>query len=431
VTELHNGNGSTQPHPNIFGYRDFRSYLVGVGLSQVGTNGAFAAILYHVFLLTGSTLQVGIVGAVRGIAIIGLSPLAGHLGDRLDRKRLLQYSQAMSMVAGLALTVVTFLGVVAAWQLWLATAMTSVAATVDSPVRKALVPALVPRALLVRATSLINPTNQVGKLFGPSLAGLLIAAQGPALMYLFDALSYVVLIVTLSRISIPTTERKPSSGIWRSVAEGFAFVRKRPTIYQLIGLDMAASFFTAYRVVLPAIALDRLHVGATGYGFLLSAVPAGALLGGLVVFRMSRHSLQAGRVAVTTTVGYGAAAMLLGFSGAFWLAFVAAIGLGLFDAIGTTIRHAAVMIETPEELQGRVQALYSMSSRGVPALGEFNVGWLAGLMGAASAMVLGGVVPIVYAGLVFAASRTLREYRTQGPHDAPQPEGSAKERRDG
>lgn len=414
-------------HQNIFAYRDFRWYLIGVALSQVGTNGAFAAVLYHVYVLTGSTWQVGIVGAVRGIAIIVLSPLAGHMSDRLDRKRLLQYTQVLSMVSGLALAAVTIADIVAPWQLWLATAVTSVAATIDSPVRKALIPALVPRSMLMRATSLINPTNQVGKLFGPSLAGLLIAAGGPQLMYLFDGVTYVVLIGTLALISVPTIKRKPTGSVWRSVAEGFAFVRQRPVIYQLISLDLSATVFLAYRVVLPAIALERLGAGPTGYGLLGSAVPAGALVGGFIVYRMSRNTMRAGRVAVVTTIGYGLMAILLGVSGNFAIAAVAALGLGFFDAIGTTIRHAAVMLETPDELQGRVQALYGMASRGGPSIGEFNIGWFAALVGAGTALTVGGLVPIAYAAVMFASSRTIRQYTTQGSHDTMSPEPVAKD----
>lgn len=404
------GGSERRPRSSVFAIRDFRWYLAGVAFSQVGTNGAFAAMLYQVYVLTGSTLQVGVVGVVRGVATIALSPMAGHLADHMDRKLLLQLSQLVSMASGLGLAAVTIAGVAESWHVWTAAVLTSVAATADSPVRKAIVPAMIPRELLMHATAMINPTNQVGKLVGPGLAGVLIAAVGPELMYLFDAASYAVLVVVLITIHIEKLTTTSKGRMWASIWEGVTFVRRRPVIYQLIGLDISASLFTAYRVVLPAIALDRLHVGPTGYGLLGAATPAGALLGGFVAYRLAGSSVRSGHVVLATTAMYGGSAIVLALSGSFGLALVGAAGLGVFDAIGTTIRHAAVMLETPDPLQGRVQALYGMSSRGVPAIGEFNVGWIAALIGPAAALTLGGLVPAVYAVLVGLSSRTVRQY---------------------
>lgn len=419
---------STGKNSSVLQYRDFRWYLAGVAFSQIGTNGAFVAMLYHVYLLTGSTFQVGVVGAVRGIAIVVLSPWAGHLADRLDRKHLLQFSQVLSMVVIFGLALVTLTDSVQSWHVWVAAMLTSVAATLDSPVRKAIVPAMVPRELLVQAVALVNPTNNVGKLVGPGVAGLLIAWQGPGVMYLVDGLTYIVLVIVLMTINIPPMKMiDRSRGVWSSVGEGFTFVKRRPVIYHLIGLDISASILTAYRVVLPAIAIDHLGIGPTGYGVLSAAPPAGALIGGFIVYRLAQSRIKAGHIVLTTTAAYGLAAVVLAQSISFWMALGAALGLGLLDAIGTTIRHAAVTLETPDGLQGRVQALYGMASRGAPAIGEFNVGWIAGLLGATAALTLGGFVPVAYALAVLIRSPTVRNYATsRAEGEADPPVGDAK-----
>ncbi|MGD9525868.1 MFS transporter [Pseudonocardia sp.] len=404
---------TAHPAPSILRLRDFRWYLVGVGLSQAGSNGALAAMLYHVYVLSGSTFQVGVVGAARGATIIACSPWAGHLADRFDRRRLLQLSQAGGLVVALALAVVTLLGVVASWQIWAAMVLISIAAAVDQPARKALIPALVPRGSLMQAITMTNPVNQVARLVGPALGGVLIAVRGPELMYLLDALICLVLIVIFLTIRTPPPDAAgPRSRFWPGLVEGVRFVARRPIIYQLGGLDVAAQLFTAYRVVLPMIALDVLQAGPIGYGVLSAAVPAGGLVGGLVAYRTARVPFRAGVLALLTTAGYGAAAVVLGLGTVFAVALGGALCLGLFDAVATAFRQSVVIIETPDAMQGRVQSLYQMSATGAPAVGEFNVGVIAGLVGPTAALVGGGLACIGYVALVAWRAPVVRRYRT-------------------
>jgi len=403
--------------PQTLRHRDFRLYLTGVALTQIGTNGTFAAMLYHVYAITGSTVQVGLVGAGRGVATLILSPLGGHYADRVDRKKLLQMSQGFSMVVSLALAAVTYSGDVQTWHIILASLLTSAGAAFDGPARKAIIPAMVPRGELVQAVALVNPTNQVGMLIGPGLSGLLIAVGGPGLMYLLDGVTYVGLIAILAILTVPSMEVREGEPLklWASLREGVTYVRERPVIYHLMGLDLSQTLFAAYRVVLPALAVDVLQVGPTGYGALSAAVPAGALIGGVIVYRLASSPLQEGHTVLVTTAMYGVAAITLAQTGSFLIAMGSAVALGLFDAIGATIRHAAVLIETPDHLRGRVNALYSMAARGGPAFGELNVGWLSGFLGAVMALTAGGFVPIIYAGVIAMSSRRLREYRVTEP----------------
>lgn len=391
-------------------------YFAGVVLSQIGVNGTFAVMLYHVYVLSGSTLQVGLVGAARGIAVLVLSPLGGYYADKLDRKRFLQSIQIFSMMVSGLLALASSVGFVEVWHIWVAALLNSAAATFDSPVRKAIIPALVPRDELVQAFALINPGNQVGKLLGPGLGGLLIAVAGPGFMYFIDAATYLGLVVILMAIRIPAMQGSDRElKFWSSTIEGVQYVRKRPVILHLMGLDLSATLFAAYRVVLPAIAVDILMVGPTGYGVLAAATPVGALIGGVIVYRLASMNVPAGHLVIGATMAYGMSAILLAQSSWFSLAMVAAAGIGLFDAIATTIRHAAVLNETPDQLRGRVSAIYGMASRGGPPLGEFNVGWLAGVVGASLALTFGGFVPIVYALGVLASSTAVRSYRMVAP----------------
>jgi len=191
----------------------------------------------------------------------------------------------------------------------------------------------------------------------------------------------------------------------------------------MISLDLSATLFGAYRVVLPALALDVLHAGPTGYGLLSAAPSAGALLATYVVFRVVGRSRRLGLVLLVSTIGYGLGTIVLAQGRVLALALLGGVLLGGFDAMATTIRQAAVQLETPDSFRGRVSSLYQMASRGGPALGDLNIGWVAGLLGPIGALTVGGLVPIAYAGALLARPGRIRNYT--GAEPAPDEEHEA------
>ncbi|MPY79732.1 MAG: MFS transporter [Actinophytocola sp.] len=402
--------------PEVLRHRDFTLYWSGVVLSQIGTRGTVAANFFHVYALTGSVMQTGLVGAAQAVALLVLSPLGGFYADRMDRRRLLQWAQAVALLVALGLAVLTLTGVVTAWQVLLSVLLTTAAATFDQPARQALIPAMVPRSQLPQAFALLNPSRELAVLAGPAIAGLLITAGGPGLMYALDAITYAALIVVLALLKVPplAADTVPQS-LWRGIAEGARFVARRRIIWKLMTLDLSATLFGAYRAVLPALAIDVLHVGGTEYGLLAAAPSAGALLATYAVFRVVDRSRRLGRVLLVSTVLYGVSAVLLAQSPALALALAAAGLLGAFDAMATSIRHAAVQLETPDELRGRVSAFYQMSSRGGPALGDTLIGAVAGVVGPVVALTAGGLVPVCYAGAFLLRPTEVRSY--QGADD--------------
>jgi len=392
--------------------RDFVLYWAGAVLSQIGTRGAIAATLYQVYELTGSVLQTGLIGAAQAAALLVLSPLGGAYADRLDRRRLLQWAQAVSLVVALGLAALTLTGRVEAWHIVVGALLTTAAATFDQPARQAIIPALVPPQQLARAIALVNPSREVAVLVGPALAGLLIAIRGPELVYLLEAGTYAGLVGVLAVLRVPPLVQSATPrSVFASIAEGARYVVHRPLVTRLMGLDLAATVLAAYRVLLPALALDVLDVGPTGYGLLGAAPSAGALLATYVVFRVVGHSSRLGRVVLVSTALYGGAAVLLAQSRSLTMALAAALLLGALDAMATTIRHAAVQVDTPDEIRGRVTAFYQMSSRGGPALGDLLMGAFAGLVGPVVALTIGGFGPMLVAAGFASRTNRVRDHR--------------------
>jgi MFS family permease len=397
--------------PEVLRNRDFNLYWAGVVLSQIGTRGTVAANFYQVYQLTDSVAYTGLVGAAQAVALLVLSPLGGALADRVDRRRLLQAAQAVAMVVAVVLAWLTLTDRAQAWHVVLSVVLTTAAATFDQPARQALIPALVPKRQIAQAIALLNPSRELAILVGPLMAGLLIAAAGPGLMYVVDAATYGLLVAVLAVLRIPVLQ--PSGerrSVLGSIVDGARYIARRPLIYNLMALDLSATVFSAYRVLLPALAVDILHVGATGYGVLSAAPSAGALLATYSVFRTVERSRRQGKVLLASTALYGVCALLLAQSPVFVLSVVAAGLLGAFDAMATTIRHAAVQIDTPDELRGRVTAFYQMSSRGGPAIGDVVVGAFAGLVGPVAALTVGGFGPILVAASFWWRENVVRSY---------------------
>jgi MFS family permease len=412
--------------PAVLRDRDFGLYWAGVVLSQIGTRGTVAANLYHLYDLTGSIAYTGLVGAAQAVALLVLSPLGGALADRVDRRRLLQGAQAVALLVAVTLAGLTLSGHVRAWHVVLSVVLTTAAATFDQPARQALIPALVPKGQIAQAIALLNPSRELAILVGPLMAGVLIALAGPGLMYAVDAVTYGVLVVVLAVLRVPAL-RPPDErrSVLGSIVDGARYIARRPLIYNLMALDISATVFSAYRVLLPALAVDVLRVGSTGYGVLSSAPSAGALLATYSVFRTVERSRRQGRVLLWSTVLYGMAAVLLAQSPVFVLAVLAAGLLGAFDAMATTIRHAAVQIDTPDELRGRVTAFYQMSSRGGPAVGDVVVGAFAAVVGPVTALTVGALGPMIVGASFLLRGDVVRGYTGEMAEEA-EPSGEPK-----
>ncbi|WP_238014944.1 MFS transporter [Dactylosporangium sp. AC04546] len=397
--------------PPVLRHRDFSLYWATVILSQIGTRGTVAANFYQVYDLTGSIAYTGLVGAAQAAALLVLSPLGGALADRLDRRRLLQAAQFVALLVAALLAWLTLAGHAQAWHVVLSVVLTTAAATFDQPARQALVPALVPKAEIGQAVALLNPSRELAVLVGPLMAGLLISASGPGLVYAVDATTYGLLVAVLAVLRVPVSQQPGERrSLLGSIVDGARYVAHRPLIYSLMALDLSATVFSAYRVLLPAIAVDILHAGSVGYGLLSSAPSAGALLATYLVFRTVQRSRRQGRVLLLATALYGGAALSLAHAPVFAVALVVAGLLGACDAMATTIRHAAVQIDTPDELRGRVTAFYQMSSRGGPAVGDVLVGAFAGVAGPVAALTVGAFVPIIVAASFLARQNVVRSH---------------------
>lgn len=402
-------------------HRDFRLLWAGEFVSTLGTQMQTVAIGWQLYQLTGSPLQLGVLGLIRAIPVVAFSLVGGTLADSRDRRRLLLVTQVLIAAFSALLALATALDAASVGLIYLVTLLTTIVSCFDDPARQALIPQLVPHQRIAQATTLNILTHNIAAVVGPAAGGLAVAHLGIAATYALDAASFLAVILALLAMHArPEVPVLAGGGIDR-VLEGLRFVRRSPVILPLMLLDFLATFFGASLVLLPIFAEEILRVGADGLGLLYAAPAAGAVGGGLVLAALPA-ARRPGRLVLLAVALYGLAVAIFGASDSFIIALAALAGAGAADTLSMTMRHTIRQLATPDGLRGRVAAVHSVFAGGGPELGNFEAGVTARLFGVQEAVVLGGIASIAIAGIVALFSPGIRTYSTErAPEDARAP----------
>jgi MFS family permease len=390
---------SLQRNPN------YRLYWGGAFLSNVGTWMQSVAQGWLVFQLTGSTFLLGAVSFISSIPILFLSPFGGALADRIERRRLMVFTQTGMMVLAFALAGLTFARVVTVWHIMAIGFLNGVVNAFNAPVRQSLIADLVPRRDLQNAIALNSAQFQSSRILGPTLAGLTLAAVGPAWCFFLNGVSFLAVIAALLLLVVPSLPPRHPQSVLSNVAEGLRYVWKEPTIFALLMVAaIPALFGQPYQPMLPAVVSNVLHAGATGLGLLESAAGAGAVIGALIVASLARTKRR-GRIQLYMLALFGLALVL--FSQSRWLgvsiALVFVVGMAsmAYNSLNQTFLHSLV----DDEMRGRVMSLLTLTTLGLQPMGALQAGAMGQRFGVSWALLVGGIVCILVS---FAATRAKR-----------------------
>lgn len=351
------------------------------------------ALLWHVRTLTDQPIAVGGIGLARILPIIVFSLLGGVVADTSSRRKVMFITQTSMALTALVLAVLTFMGHITLWQIYLLTGIQAVAISFDSPARQSLVPNLVPNRDLANAFSLQSIAFQTGAVVGPALSGLVIASFGQGYTYLFNAISFLAVLLALLVIG-PVAQQAPrgqSNGVsLQAIREGIQFIFQRPIILSSMLLDFFATFFSSANTLLPFVARDILRVGVWEYGWLSAGQSIGAVLAALVISQMTRIRRQ-GPLLLNSVVVFGLATVFFGLANNFVLAMLALILIGASDAISTIIRNTIRQLQTPDYIRGRMISINQIFFQGGPQLGEIEAGAVAQFFGVPISLISGGL----------------------------------------
>lgn len=385
----------------------FRRLFAAQLVSQVGSQVTAVALLYQAWVMTHSPLKVGLVGVAQVVPTVVFALAGGAIADAVDRRRLLLAVQVGMCGASLALAALAT-GSPPLWAVYALAAVSAALAAVDGPARTAVIPTLVDEATLRSAVQLREVLTQSGRVFGPVLAGALIANVSLAAAYAVDAATFVfafTLFLGLPRLRPPVTRR---AGLG-SIVEGLAYVRSNRVLASTFVADLVAMVIGMPRALFPALALDVFGVGAQGLGYLYAAPAAGALLG-LALGGLTGRVHREGRAVLIAVAGWGAAIALFGVTPWFWPAVALLAVAGWADMISAIFRQTILLATVPDELRGRMSSVHIMVVTGGPPLGDFEAGAVADVAGLRASIVIGGLGCVAGMGVLAAAVPEFRRW---------------------
>ncbi|MDP2195137.1 MAG: MFS transporter [Rhodocyclaceae bacterium] len=379
--------------------RNYRLFFAGQLISLIGTWMQQVAMIWLAYRLTDSVAMLGLVGFISQIPILLFSVLAGVWNDRLDRRRLLMWTQFLSLLQALALFGLTATNLITPTALLALAFLLGCINAVDLPARQAFVAQLVTdRADLPNAIGLNSLLMNSARFVGPTLAGLIVASAGEAACFLVNALSYLAVLAALAALRVAPRPVRPQPAL-TALRAGLTYAFSHPQIRLLLFMVAGFSFFvTPYAVLLPVFARDIFQGGAQTYGFLLGSAGSGALAAALfLALRGGRRGVQheaAGldRLVAHAMLASGIALAAFALTPAIALAFPLLTALGFCVVISVAGSNTLIQMVVEEDYRGRVMAIFSAAFLGIAPLGSLAIGAVGAAAGVRPTLLLCGLL---------------------------------------
>ncbi|MBA3943506.1 MAG: MFS transporter [Herpetosiphonaceae bacterium] len=355
-------------------HRNFTLIWAGLLVSNMGTWMQNVGQNWLIYKVTNNNpIYLGYLGLSFAIPMIVVPPVGGAIADRVNRVKLLYITQTGSLLLAVLLAVLTWSGTVQPLHILVITFAGSLLLAFDNPTRQALIPGLVPREDLMNAVSLNSATYTGAALIGPAIAGLLLNIVGAGWLFMINALSYLAVIGALFAMRNVPTNPPRNTSLANALFGGFRYVWQHKLLLGLLLLSITASLFgRSYQQLLPIFADDVWHTGPGGYGALLSAGGAGALIGAFImssIREIKRQGLVLLGSGLITCLALAAFALSPQFIPGLVLLAIVGIAVSVFGTMIATM----LQLDVPSELRGRVLSLYAITLIGIPSLGSLGI----------------------------------------------------------
>ncbi|MFI5199071.1 MAG: MFS transporter [Candidatus Limnocylindrales bacterium] len=384
-----------------FGHRNYRLFFGGQLVSLIGTWMTAVAQSWLILQLTGNPFDLGLLTVAQFGPVLVLGLFGGLIADGLPKRRTMYVTQTVAMGVSFGLFLLTVTGTVQVWHVFALAAIMGVRNAVDMPTRQAFAVEMVGREDVSNAVALNSAMFNGARIVGPALAGLVIGAFGVPLAFLIDAISFLAVLAGLFLMTendlrpAPRFDRPTSAGeVFANLADGLRYVRRTGIVLLAVSIiGVVATFGINFSIVIPPLANSVLHVGASGYGFLMAASGLGSLLAALVI---AFRGTQAVRMLIGAAV-LGLAEVVMGGISSYPadLILMFAAGAGAISMMATA--NTVIQLEVPDELRGRVMSVYLTVFAGTSPIGGLLFGAIAASAGAQAAIGIGGAVSFVAA----------------------------------
>lgn len=373
-----------------FFFRFWSARLVGVLAHQM----LMLAISWHVYDMTSSAWDLGLVGLFQFLPGLLMTLPAGHVADQFNRAKIFAYCLLTQLAVSAILLYATQGNWVTRELMFALSVVLGVTRAFQMPAQQAITPLLVPTHLLQSAIAMSSSGIQVAIIGGPAIGGLMYASS-PELVY--ATCSVLSLLAGVQTMRVKLDHQPAQTAVsWRTVLAGVEFVWMHKVLLGAMALDLFAVLLGGATALLPIYAKDILHIGPEGLGLLRAAPAVGSLVTSLII---ARHPLKrhVGKRLLLAVAVFGAATVIFGLSQHFWLSFAALVITGAADSISVVTRLTLVQLETPDHMRGRVAAVNTIFIGASNQLGEFESGATAAWWGPVGSVVVGGLGTILVA----------------------------------
>ncbi len=375
--------------------RDYRLLALGGFVSGMGTQVTLVALPYQMYVLTGSSFAVGMIGLAELVPLAAMSLLGGALADRTERRRLLQIAQLVQLSTSSLLALGAATGSPPVAALYVLAGVAAAASGVDRPTRTAIIPSLVGPGEIQPAIAFNYGLAQLTMVIGPALGGIVIAFAGLGWAYALDVATFAAMVGAVALMSRqPAPAGTEGESVLAAVRSGLHFAVRRGELMGSFAADLLAMTFGMPRALFPALALTVYHAGATGVGLLYAALSAGATVAAFATGWLG-YVRRLGRIVVFAIAAWGVAVTLAGLTHSLGVAMACLAIAGAADSVSAVCRSAIMLMATPDPMRGRMSSIFTLVVAGGPRVGDVESGSVAAAFGTRAAVVSGGVLCIL------------------------------------
>ncbi len=390
------------------GYRGYRLFWFGSLASVMGFQMLLLTQGWLMYRLTGSPVQLGLVGLASAVPSILLTFFGGVLADKVDQRRLIIATSFLGALIVVAMGLLTLAEMIQPWHLIVGALLLGGVGAFDMPSRQAIFPHLIERRSMMSAVTLNAMIWQGTRIVGPALGAVGIALAGPGYTFLAAAAGYVIFVLFLGMVRLPKVERTVSGNMLKEMGQGLAYVRGNHLFAFLLGMTFFNSFFgMAYITLMPIFQRDILQVGVGGLGWLMTLGGVGAFTGTFAVASIGKN-LPKGRLIIGGALLFGASIVAFAYSQWFLLSLGLVFLGGMMSSVYMIAVQSTLQMLVPDQFRGRVMGFWGMTYTMLP-LGGFQAGVVTSFLGAPFAVAMGGALVMAFA--VVAAARNAQVRR--------------------
>lgn len=389
-------------------HRNFRLFWLGQCVSLVGTWMQSIGQTWLVLTLTGSPFLLGILGSIQFLPITCFSLFAGIIVDKYPKKKILLFTQTVSMLLAFTLSTLVFTHTVKYSYILILALILGCVNTIDMPTRQAFTIEIAGKEDLMNAIALNSATFNLARILGPSIGALILAYFGAGWCFFFNGVSFIAVIFSLTRIEATSYVRTKgrSDSVITEIKDGLKYIKSEPLISQTLLLVLIVGIFVFnFNIIVPVFTKNVLHQNEKIYGLLMSALGFGSLIGALMASVRSKSGPKL-KTLVGSSVMIAIMLMLTSLTKTYYLAAISLAITGIFNIMFSTTANSTLQMTSKDEYRGRVMSVYALVFAGATPIGNMFAGITTDKLGASAAFFLSGFMTFILVLLVMLLYKT-------------------------